>query len=137
MLPRIPWDGVTGKGILVGFLLAGIVGFFANRILWQSGVRPVRAFFRPQIVVHQTKKSPFQVYRGCLAGIIVIITVSIFALCLLAWMTGTLSGYSIFSLLSDLISSIDVPGLLLVGCIVVIITLALRAAGKGGKEEEK
>ena len=73
MLPRIPWDGVTGKGILAGFLLAGIVGFFANRILWQSGVRPVRAFFRPQIVVHQTKKSPFQVYRGCLAGIIVII----------------------------------------------------------------
>mgnify|MGYP005851169387 CR=1 FL=1 len=64
MLPNIPWNGITGKGILVGFLLAGIIGYLANHILWKSGVKPVGAFFKPQTVSHPTKKTPFQVLLG-------------------------------------------------------------------------
>jgi len=53
-------------------------------------------------------------------------------------MSGASNGYSIFSLLGDIISSTDsgMAGLLLVGGMVAIIILALRAAGKGEKEKE-
>jgi hypothetical protein len=50
---------VTLKGILVGFLLAGVVGFVMSRMLWVGGLGPIRAFFRPQTVVPKTTKSPF------------------------------------------------------------------------------
>jgi len=40
------WSGLSLKGILVGFLLAGIVGFLANRILWRWGLALMRPFFK-------------------------------------------------------------------------------------------
>lgn len=133
----IPWDGVTCKGILVGFLLAGIIGFLANRILWKFGVKPIRAFFQPQAVVQQTKKSPFQVYLGCLTGVFIVATVSIIILGLLAWMSGASGEYSASTLLGDLIrfASDQTTTLLFVGFVVVIIVLALRASGREKKEE--
>ncbi len=137
MLPGIPWDGVTCKGILVGFLLAGIIGFLANRILWKSGVKPIRAFFQPQAVVQQTKKSPFQVYLGCLMGMFIVVMVSIIILGLLAWMTGASGEYPASTILGDVIgfASDQITTLLFVGFVVVIIILALRASG--GEKKEK
>jgi len=66
-----------------------------------------------------------------LASIVIIIGV-------LAWMSGAFNGYSVFALLGEIIRSTDgkMTGLLLVGCIVVIIILALRASGKEKKKEE-
>ena len=69
---NIAWNGITFKGVLVGFLLAGVIGFLANRILWKLGLTPIHAFFKPQRVSQQTKKSPFQVLLGCLGGMIII-----------------------------------------------------------------
>jgi len=50
ILLALEFAGVTQgtlRGILVGFLLAGIVGFVMNQILWKWGLGPIRAFFRP------------------------------------------------------------------------------------------
>jgi len=48
ILAALAWNGLSWrKGVLAGFLLAGIVGFLANRILWRWGLAPIRAFFKP------------------------------------------------------------------------------------------
>jgi len=129
MPPNIPWNGITCKGILVGFLLAGIVGFLANRILWKSGVTPIRAFFKPQRVSQQTSKSPSRVLVGCLGGIATLAVV----IALLAWVTGALEEYLPFlPRISDIVGLANgqMAGLLLVGCIVLIIALGLKASSK-------
>jgi len=133
MPPNIPWDGVTCKGILVGFLVAGIIGYLANRILWKSGVTPVLAFFRPQRVSHPTSKTPFQVLLGCLGGIAVLAGVT----GLLAWITGASGRYLPFlPRLTDIVrlANGQMACLLVVVCIVLVIILGLRASGKKKKE---
>ena len=80
---------ITWKGILVGFLLAGIVGFVMNQILWKWGLGPIRAFFRPQSTSQRTTKSPFQVYVGFLRGIAIL---GAFILAIL-YSTGMLERY--------------------------------------------
>ena len=84
----IPWDDITLKGILVGFLLAGVIGFLANRLLWVHGLHPILAFFKPQTVSHQTDKSPFQALLGCLGGVITI--AAVIALLVYLYITGML-----------------------------------------------
>jgi len=132
MPPSIPWNGITCKGILVGFLLAGIAGYLANRILWKSGVTPIGAFFKPQRVSHSTSKSPCQVLWGCLGGIATLA----FVIVLLAWMTGALEKY--FPFLPRLTNIVklagdEMAGLLLVGCIALIIAFGLKTSGKNNK----
>jgi hypothetical protein len=136
MLPNIPWNGITCKGILAGFMLAGIVGFLANRILWKSGVTPICAFFKPQRVSQQTSKSPFQVLVGCLGGIATALVV----IALLVWMTGASERYLPFlPRLSDMVklANGEMAGLLLAGCIVLIIALGLKASGKNNNKNNK
>jgi hypothetical protein len=132
MPPNIAWNGITWKGILVGFLLAGIVGFLANRILWKSGVTPIRAMFKPQRVSLQTSKSPFQALLGCLGGIATLAIV----IALLTWMSGVSERYLPFlPRLSDIVklANDQMAGLLLTGCIVLVIALGLKASGKNNK----
>ena len=132
MPPTIAWNGITFNGIVVGFVLAGIVGFLANRILWKSGVGPIRTFFKPQRVGQQTSKSPFQVLLGCLVGIAILATATV----LLAWMTGALEGYlPVLPRLGDIVNlaSGQMAGLLLAGFIALIIVLGLNASGKKTK----
>lgn len=86
----MPGDSdITWKGILVGFLLAGIVGFVMSRMLWAGGLGPIRAFFRPQTVAHKTAKSPFQVFLGCLGRIAIL---GVFSLAIL-YVTGVVQQY--------------------------------------------
>jgi hypothetical protein len=86
----VPGDSdITWKGILVGFLLAGIAGFVTTQILWRRGLGPIRAFFRPQSTSQRTTKSPFQVYVGFLRGMAIL---GIFILAVL-YLTGGLEHY--------------------------------------------
>lgn len=131
MPPDIPWNEITCKGILVGFALAGIIGFLANRILWKSGLTPIHAFFKPQRVSHQTKKSPFQVLLGCLGGMIIIA----FVIGFLVYMTGAANRYLPFlpGVKDTIVRLADgqVAGLVLVGLMVIIIAFGLKISGKG------
>jgi hypothetical protein len=65
VLPALAWNGLSWrKGVILGFFLAGIVGFLQNRILWRWGLAPMRAFFKPRRVPHQTDRNPFRVFQG-------------------------------------------------------------------------
>jgi hypothetical protein len=63
---------LTWKGILVGFLLAGIVGFVMSYMLWAWGLGPIRASLKPRTVVHKTAKGPFQVFLDSLRTIVIL-----------------------------------------------------------------
>jgi NO-binding membrane sensor protein with MHYT domain len=132
----VPGDSdITWKGILVGFLLAGIVGYVMSRMLWAGGLGPVRAFFKPQTVVHKTKKSPFEVLLGCL-GRIAILGVSILAI---LYLTGMLEHYfpslPWASILRALHSD-QILTLLVVGLILIIVAIGLGASEKGNQEQK-
>jgi len=121
--------------ILLGFVLAGIVGFTANQILWRHGLGPIRSFFKPQSVVHHTKKSPFQMFVGCLGGMATLIG---FGLGIL-WLAGVLLGvYPAFLAPVATILTFagsDSAGLLLAALIVLLIGLGLMASSKEDKKE--
>ena len=132
-MPRnITWDGITLEGVLVGFLLAGAVGFLASRILWKAGIGGIRAFFRPQSVPQRTGKTPFQVFLGFVRGIAIVGAFVMGILCV----TGVLADYppflplpaSLMTLRSD-----QIVVLLLVVLIVSTIALGLRASSNNGK----
>ena len=128
---NIAWNGITFKGVLVGFLLAGVIGFLANRILWKAGLTPIHTFFKPQRVSQQTKKSPFQVLLGCLGGMIIVA----FVIGFLVYMTGAANRYLPFLPgVKDTIVRLaagQVAGLVLIGLMVIIIAFGLKASGKG------
>jgi zinc transporter ZupT len=132
----VPGDNdITWKGILVGFLLAGIVGFVINQILWRWGLGPIRAFFRPQSISQRTTKSPFQVYVGFLRGIAILGT---FILAIL-YSTGMLEHNPLFlpsmGILRTLRSD-QILTLLVVGLIVIIVAFGLGASEKGNREQK-
>ena len=129
---NITWNGITFKGVLLGFLLAGVIGFFANRILWKAGIGGIRAFFKPQSVTHRTGKTPFQVFLGFLRGIAIVGVLMTSIL----YVTGVLADYmpslplpgGLINLRSD-----QIAVLLLVGFIISIIALGLRASSNNDK----
>jgi hypothetical protein len=121
------------RGIVLGFVLAGIVGYTLNRFLWKQGLGPVHAFFKPQVVVHRTKKSPFQVFLGCLARIAMLLG---FAGGLL-WLGGVALGVEP-ELLDPVASALsladrDLIGLLLIALMALLIALGLRASSSKEK----
>ncbi|GEM_PF-1547334 len=129
---NITWNGITFKGVLLGFLLAGVIGFLANRILWKAGIGGIRAFFKPQSVSQRTGKSPFRVFLNFLRGIAI---VGVFILSI-PYLTGVLADYppflpvpaSLMTLRSD-----QIAVLLLVGFIISIIALGLKASSNNDK----
>ncbi len=122
-------------GILLGFVLAGITGFILNQILWQQGLGPIRSFFEPQGVGHQTERSPFQVLLGCLGRIATLLG---FALGML-WLGGVLLGAEpafLVRVLSGLaLADTEWTALLLPGLMALLIALGLRASNKDDKKD--
>ena len=130
---NITWNGITVKGVLLGFLLAGVIGFFANRILWKAGIGSIRAFFKPQRVSHPTGKTPFQVFLGFLRGIAIVGVLIVIGILYLA---GARTVYlPLLPLPEGLINlrSDQIAVLLLVGFIIGIIMLGLRASSNNDK----
>jgi len=136
MPPDIPWNGITWKGILVGFLLAGIVGFVMNQILWKWGLGPIRAFFRPQSVSQRTAKSPFQVYVGFLRGMVIL---GVFFILAVLYLTGMLEQYLPFLPSAGILRALrsdQILTLLVVGLILTIVVFGLGASEKGNREQK-
>jgi hypothetical protein len=126
---------ITWKGILVGFVLAGIAGFVATQILWKRGLGPIRAFFRSQSVLQRTTKSPFQVYVGFLRGIAILGAFIVAVLCL----TGVLEQYLPFLPWAGILRTLhsdQTLTLLVVGLILLIVVLGLGASEKGNREQK-
>ncbi len=65
-------------GILVGFCIVGIIGFFWN--LYRNWIKTRDAYKKPQIVIHATSKTPEQVGKEADAATfkIWILNISIF-----------------------------------------------------------
>jgi hypothetical protein len=126
---------LTWTGILVGFLLAGIVGFAMSRMLWAWGLGPIRAFFRPQTVVHKTAKSPFQVFLGSLGSIAIL---GVFSLAIL-YLIGILERYLAFLSWARILRALQSDQsltLLVVGLILIIVAVGLAASEKGNQEQK-
>ena len=69
-------------GLLMGFALAGLVGWFVN--LYRNWLKTRDAYKRPQLVIHTTNKTPEQVGKEAdAAGFkILLLNLSIF---MVAW----------------------------------------------------
>ena len=123
------------QGILLGFVLAGVVGFTLNQILWQQGLGPIRAFFKPQTVVHHTKRSPFQVFLSCLAGIATLLGFGVGIL----WLGGVLLGADPAFLVpvagALALADSHSTALLLTGLIALLMAFGLMASSKEDKKE--
>lgn len=126
---------LTWKGILVGFLLAGIVGFVMSYMLWAWGLGPIRASLRPQTVVHKTAKGPFQVFLGSLRTIVIL---GIFILAVL-YSTGMLEYYLPSLPSAGILRALrtdQILTLLVVGLILIIVAAGLAASEKGNREQK-
>lgn len=51
---------------MAGVITAGLIGFVLQQIRLNRA--KVSAYYKPQKVTLETKKSPFQVYCGCIVG---------------------------------------------------------------------
>ena len=63
-MPSITVDLVSGA-------IIAIIGLLAMQ--WLSRIlRGILAFFKPQVVVHRTSKSPFQVFLGFVQNLVIL-----------------------------------------------------------------
>ena len=120
----------------MGFLAAGIAGYVVTQLLWAGGLGPIRAFFRPQSVVHKTTKSPFQVLLGCL-GRMALLGLGIGSLAILSLMGLGQQYVSVFPFLPTVttLASREALTVLLVGLTLIIVALGLGASEKGNREK--
>ena len=74
-------------GVIVGFVLAGFIGYFARELLWNK-VAGINTFFKPQTVLQHTKKSPFGVLKSSLWNALLLFgTIVVLYRLLLIWLS--------------------------------------------------
>jgi hypothetical protein len=84
-------ESVACAGMLAGVIMISVVAFVGFRIhIWWKGFTNV---FRPQVVVHRTDRTPWQVFWNSVLKLIALLIVALLVLLFVLGRNGILSSW--------------------------------------------